>query len=309
MRIWGPVFFVCLLVVWSVHAQTPARADAAATAPTSIKLDYPDSPSGLERLAKDILKAQKENDSALADLLLKSMVLPNAYDWYQHIWGDFAADQVGDYYEKAAASLPPSLARSFLNITRDNFTEVRAAKFENSCDDNAADDVYGLLLRRAEAVPLYELRFTNGQKFVRLSPIVYVDGGFRFVLSPDYQPPTPESKDAADAPKRNPTDPNAHPPEPRLRVGGAVQAARLVNRVQPIYPPRAREERLQGTVRLHAIIAKSGEIRQITEVHGSCSLAESAVAAVRKWRYQPTLFNGSPVEVDTEIDVIFSLRQ
>lgn len=102
------------------------------------------------------------------------------------------------------------------------------------------------------------------------------------------------------------------PPKPnvsRTRVGGAVQAAKLVNRVQPMYPPLARQTRISGTVKLHAIIGKDGIVQQLQVQSGHPLLVQSALDAVKQWRYQPTLLNGEPVEVDTEIDVIFSLAQ
>ncbi len=102
------------------------------------------------------------------------------------------------------------------------------------------------------------------------------------------------------------------PPKPtvtRTRVGGAVQAAKLVNRVQPLYPPLARQTRISGTVKLHAIIGKDGTVQQLQVVSGHPLLVQAALDAVKQWRYQPTLLNGDPVEVDTEIDVIFSLSQ
>jgi|SRR5579859_1598758 len=103
------------------------------------------------------------------------------------------------------------------------------------------------------------------------------------------------------------------PPKPRptgpVRVGGNVQAARIVNRVQPVYPPLARQTRISGTVRLHAIISKDGTIQQLEVMSGHPLLQQAALDAVRQWRYQPTLLNGEPVEVDTTIDVIFSLNQ
>jgi len=106
----------------------------------------------------------------------------------------------------------------------------------------------------------------------------------------------------------------AAPPPPkvvqsRTRVGGAVQAAKLVNKVQPLYPPLARQTRISGTVVLHAIIGKNGTVQQLQVVSGHPLLVQSALDAVRQWRYQPTLLNGDPVEVDTEIDVVFSLAQ
>jgi protein TonB len=105
------------------------------------------------------------------------------------------------------------------------------------------------------------------------------------------------------------------PPPPRphqtgpLRVGGNVQAARILNRVQPVYPPLARQTRISGTVRLHAIIGKDGTIQSLEVLNGHPLLQQAALDAVRQWRYQPTLLNGEPVDVDTTIDVIFSLNQ
>lgn len=103
------------------------------------------------------------------------------------------------------------------------------------------------------------------------------------------------------------------PPKPKptgpVRIGGQVQAAKIVNRVQPVYPPLARQTRISGTVRLHAIISKDGSIQQLEVMSGHPLLQQAALDAVRQWRYQPTLLNGEPVEVDTTIDVIFSLNQ
>jgi len=104
------------------------------------------------------------------------------------------------------------------------------------------------------------------------------------------------------------------PPPPkattsRIRQGGAVTQASLVNRVQPNYPPLARQTRISGTVRLHAIISKDGSVQQLEVMSGHPLLVQAALDAVRQWRYRPTTLNGEPVEVDTTIDVIFSLNQ
>ena len=102
------------------------------------------------------------------------------------------------------------------------------------------------------------------------------------------------------------------PPKPtqtRIRQGGQVQAAKLINKIQPSYPPLARQTRQSGTVRLHAIIAKNGSIESLDVVSGPPLLQAAALEAVRQWRYQPTQLNGEPVEVETTIDVIFTLNQ
>jgi protein TonB len=102
------------------------------------------------------------------------------------------------------------------------------------------------------------------------------------------------------------------PPKPtasRIRQGGSVQAALLINRVQPVYPPLARQTRIAGTVRLHAIISKQGTVESLEVLSGHPLLVRAAMDAVQQWKYKPTLLNGEPVEVDTTIDVIFSLNQ
>jgi periplasmic protein TonB len=102
------------------------------------------------------------------------------------------------------------------------------------------------------------------------------------------------------------------PPKPtqsRIRQGGNVTAAKLMNKVQPLYPPLARQTRISGTVRLHAIIGKNGQVEQLEVISGHPLLVQAALDAVKQWRYQATTLNGEPVEVDTTIDVIFSLNQ
>jgi len=93
------------------------------------------------------------------------------------------------------------------------------------------------------------------------------------------------------------------PPKPtqsRIRQGGAVTAASLINKVNPVYPPLAADA-CGWTVRLHAIISKQGTVQQLEVLSGHPLLVQSALDAVRQWRYRPTLLNGEPVEVDTTI--------
>jgi periplasmic protein TonB len=103
------------------------------------------------------------------------------------------------------------------------------------------------------------------------------------------------------------TPPPPPPQKERIRVGESVIAARLVRRVQPVYPILAIQVRREGRVELHAIISKDGSIESLEVVSGDPMFIHSALAAVRDWRYQPTLLNGQPVEVDTSIVVIYTL--
>ncbi len=95
----------------------------------------------------------------------------------------------------------------------------------------------------------------------------------------------------------------------RISVGGNVQQAKLIAQPKPIYPPLAKQARISGTVRFTAIIGRDGTIQNLTLLGGHPLLVQSATEAVKRWRYQPTLLNGEPVEVVTQIDVNFTLSQ
>ena len=114
-------------------------------------------------------------------------------------------------------------------------------------------------------------------------------------------PPPPPPPVKAEAPK--PVTPQ------RIRVGGNVQQAKLLNQPRPVYPPLAKQARIQGVVRLNAIISKDGTIQNLSVISGHPLLVPAAMEAVKQWRYAPTLLNGEPVEVVTQIDVNFTLSQ
>jgi TonB family protein len=95
----------------------------------------------------------------------------------------------------------------------------------------------------------------------------------------------------------------------RIRVGGMVIAARLVSKVEPIYPEYAQQQGIQGAVLLQAIISKEGSVMSLSVVNtADPDLARAAMTAVGQWHYQPTLLNGEPVEVVTTITVDFKLK-
>jgi len=95
----------------------------------------------------------------------------------------------------------------------------------------------------------------------------------------------------------------------RIVVSRGVQSAKLVKKPVPAYPPLAKQARVQGTVKFTAIIGKDGAIQNLMLVSGHPLLIQAARDAVKQWLYQPTLLNGEPVEVVTEIDVNFALSQ
>jgi len=106
------------------------------------------------------------------------------------------------------------------------------------------------------------------------------------------------------------TEPPPKPPVQRIRQGGNITRKTLIKSVPPIYPPEARAQGIQGKVTLHVIIGKDGAVSQVEAISGHPGhplLVKAAIDAVRQWKYRPTLLNGEPVEVDTTIEVRFTL--
>jgi periplasmic protein TonB len=93
----------------------------------------------------------------------------------------------------------------------------------------------------------------------------------------------------------------------RVRVSSGVQSGLLIRKVNPAYPPLARQARIQGTVILQALISKEGNIENLQLISGHPMLAPSAIEAVKQWKYKPYLLNGEPVEVETQVQVNFTL--
>jgi protein TonB len=102
--------------------------------------------------------------------------------------------------------------------------------------------------------------------------------------------------------------PVVHAPQNHsIRVSGQVQEGLLLLKTPPRYPPIAVAARQEGTVVLQAIISKTGTIEKLRVESGPPMLRQAALDAVSSWRYRPYLLSGEPVEVETTVNVVFTL--
>ncbi len=123
-----------------------------------------------------------------------------------------------------------------------------------------------------------------------------IDGFVRAMPVPEA--PAPAAKQAAQP-----------APIQRIKVGGKVQEGKLLSGPRPVYPPLAKAARVEGTVRLEAVISRDGSILGLRVVSGHPLLVQAALSAVQQWVFRPTTLNGDPVEVATEIEVTFALQK
>jgi periplasmic protein TonB len=154
-------------------------------------------------------------------------------------------------------------------------------------------------------MPPAPVQSTPAQNAVALEPFEPLAG----VPSGPVSLPAPGLRQAATnfAELPPPPKPPATPTQP-VRVGGNLQAGMLIKKVTPIYPPAARLSRIQGVVRFEATVSKTGTIRKVQVLSGPILLIQAATDAVKQWIYRPTLLNGEPIEVVTQVDVTFSLN-
>ena len=282
------VFAVGMCQPLSVCSQESPNASPPAAAATTSTVRYPDSTGGLEHFGKDLLSALKSNDSARAMALAQSMALPDAAAWYHETYGDFSGKEDVRAYDHDRPQLPFKVVNFFKKGIAEATTEIRVKRYDHGCDDNDGENTFPLLEYRTRETPLYDLRLYKGAKYFRLWPLAYVDGTFRYIGEPEpWEFPSPDNS---------------------IKLSAKDVAAKLIkSSVKPAYPDRARGEHLEGTVHMHALVAKDGSIEKLRVAKGYCSLAKGTVAFVRPWRYTPTVVQSQAVEVDTTIDVIYSM--
>jgi TonB family protein len=167
-----------------------------------------------------------------------------------------------------------------------------------------------------QAVKKYRFRpFIRNGKAVKVSTKLPFD----FAYSENIKDIQPKDAAPSDTPQKPPSDgaPTAATPDSskptvapplRVRVSQGVTTGLILHKVQPVYPPAAKAARIQGTVLMRAVISKEGIIKDLSVISGPKELEDAAVGAVQQWRYRPYLMKGEPVEVETTITVIFSLR-
>jgi len=98
-------------------------------------------------------------------------------------------------------------------------------------------------------------------------------------------------------------------PAKPLPISSGVMAGNLLSRTLPQYPATVRALHIQGIVVLQAMISKTGLIENLRVVSGPPMLRQAAIDAVQTWRYKPYLLNGNPTEVETTINIVFTLGE
>ncbi len=268
-----------------------------AQAQTPQKSSYPDSAEGFRQQLEDLISSYKSGNQAVFHDELDALAVPNANDW---IAAHFSPADIPNLQR----DYPLSLAGFLRHLTWVVENAAHLPGWEMVVKPSELPNPPATAGSEAEipmpAQPLMVENFRYGPAHPEDPPdrswvnsFVYVVGRFRYVGGT-----YPFWAEGLQQIRR-----------PQAGKGAlSVRSARLVHKVSPKYPKEARKQHVEGVVRLHAIIGKNGAPRELTVLSGDPLLTDAALKAVRKWRYEPTLLMGQPVEVDTTIDVIFALN-
>jgi TonB family protein len=258
------------------------------TAQTS---NSPDPTPALIQTFQNLFAAEKAGDPEKVIAIYAQFEMPDHKQWFLQTFGEKEGTALDAKYSQSLQDSTMHLRNNVTHAQENGKSDVQVEVYSKP-QGIPAPQVKAWAAAMVRPYPIYTAHAASGPEDKLsnfLGNFVYVNGAFRYI---DYTVMQVLST----------------APPMRVRIGGAIAARNLINRKQPAYPEAARQARVQGTVKMHVVLAQDGSVKAIEIVSGDPLLQQAAMDAVKQWRYKPFLLNGQPVEVDTEVDVIFELR-
>jgi TonB family protein len=264
------------LTLWIfVASALPSQLHAQQSPP--VVSTYLNNSEGLRELLDNMLDVAKKGDKEQLQSMIRELEIPNYEIWFTKNFGQEKGESWAGPYGRWLARHEKDFEELMMKLAHmDGEFAVEKMDTEKRYDlFNGPLDSYLATWRVPEAA--------SGRKLVTLAEFFFVDGMFRWNTTVQFLPFQPQSKNS-------------------------VVPAKVVKKVQPQYPAEARQNNIQGTVKIQVIIQKDGAVTVQNVVAGDPTLSPAAIEAVKQWRYEPTLVDGKPVDVQTTIEVNFTLR-
>jgi TonB family protein len=210
--------------------------------------------------------------------MIREMEIPNYQTWFSSQFGQERGESWAEPYGRWLAKNEKELQDFFAKLAHmeGEFITQNLDSAKTWGSHNGPLDAYRAKWLRPDA--------PKGENIVDVGDFYFVDGKFRWFNG------------------------SWHDPFEKPKTGSIVPA-KLIKRVQPIYPAEAREKGIEGTVKLRVIVGKDGSVTVLSVVKGDPLLSPAAIEAVQQWRYEPWQLNGQPIDMDTTIDLVFSLKK
>jgi len=232
--------------------------------------------------------SKRKHDSKTFEDVVNDLRIPENSNWFASKFGDDLGAKLAIEYSRSWDSFEDTVTRSFLDAVKSKPKQIVVTVFGSS-SPFAQANMTSIQQSAQSSLTLYEVTLLTGRGKDSVPGLyVYADGAFRVLnWATLYQVP------------------NVKPG--RIRIGGNVQQAKLMHQVNPVPSSDAIKNHVQGIIQLHVVIDIEGNVKQVDVLSGPPDLATAATDAVKQWRYQPTLLNGDPVEVDTTVSISFAL--
>lgn len=266
-------------------AAMPARPARQAPATNA------DSVEGLQSQIEAILNAAKKRDSKQYEDLIDSLKVPEGGNWFSATFGEEAGARVAANYGNSWTAYRDQISRIFQDTEKVRPKRIFIKQFSAASLPAQDGFLQAVMKNVKDSSAFYTVGAGKDREIATLPGIyVYVQGAFR-ILSWGAFYGLPGVKAM------------------RIRLGTSVAMSQLLYQVNPTMNEDARKQDVQGTVVLHIVIDPDGNVSQVQPVSGPALLVQDALDAVRQWRFRPTLLNGDPVEVDTTVNITFSLNR
>jgi TonB family protein len=264
----------CWIFAFCISAPELQAQQSSPAVPT---IAYANDADGLRKLLNSMLLAAKREDPAKLQTMIGEMEIPNYQAWFTSNFGQEKGESWAEPYGRWLAKDEKEFQEFFVKLAQmegEFITQsLDSAKTWGSV--NGSLDAYRAKWRTRDA--------PKGEDAVHVGDFYFVGGKFRWFTPSWYDPfQTPTKR--------------------------SIVPAKLVKKVQPDYPAEARENKTEGTVKLQVIVHKDGSVTVQNVVEGDPSLSPSAIEAVRQWHYEPTLLDGKPIDMETTVEVTFTLK-
>ncbi|MFZ0639386.1 MAG: TonB family protein [Candidatus Acidiferrales bacterium] len=258
----------------TVQFHLPQSLAAAAGQPGASRAyapipSYPESPSGLTKMMKQMLDMAQHGKLEDLQPYFHALLLPNPDSWFSAQFGASQGTRFAQNYQSMEQNLPTLFANTLQSNSGLKFTSVEVQRFRSACTVEANESEYPVLAAREDqSMSLYEVRFVKDTAYRWLFPFAYVDGGFRYLG--DLQVKQPDNR----------------------VYGDNIQWPKLIHDVAPTYPSGFNRPNNSGMVKLWGTIGVDGTVSDLRVIEGTCPYVEATIEAVKKWRFTPLMVDG-----------------
>jgi TonB family protein len=263
---------VCAIAALAVAFPLQARRSPT----TDTQIEYANSSEGLRKLLDSLVGVARKNDRAELQRLIRNLEIPNYESWFTTTFGEDKGGGWAEAYGRWLAKGEGEFEELIFKLALMN------GDFEVETFDTAKkyDTLKGPLDEyvakwKAPATPQEEEPTPIGDFF-------FIDGTFRWNANSKYFPFA------------------------KVKTG-RITPAKLIQQVNPVYPAEAREKKIEGTVKLQVLVRKDGTVTVQRVIEGDPVLSSAAIEAVQQWRFEPWQLNGQAIEMQSTVEVVFSL--